>query len=46
MFRVNRWQKLLRVGFERESVKQAQENQEAAQLAGVGDADRVSGKEM
>lgn len=42
MLRVNLWQKLLRVGFERESAKRARKNQETAQLAGVGDADRKS----
>lgn len=40
MLRVNCWQKLLRVGFEKEPVKRARKHQETAQLAGVREADR------
>lgn len=45
MLRVNHWQKLLRVRFEREPVKRAQKNQEGAQLASAGDAERKGGWE-
>lgn len=40
MLRVNLWQKLLRVGFEGNTVERAWKNQETAYLASVGNADR------